>query len=203
MALRNLAEGQKGGFKNNVIFGFFDESGFSDRPYVVRTWGLKGQTPVIASRGGWKRLTAAGMIILHAQSRRPGSIAWLMKRAMRKERILSLLIDLKKRWRRRRLILLWDGLPAHKAGIVSKFIHKNESWLTVIRFPAYAPELNPQEYVWSALKRGSLGNECFSSLAGLRKKVYRSLKKRFGNTRFLRGCLKASGLFTASELGEG
>ena len=203
MGLRDLARGQKKGFKNGVIFGFFDESGFSDRPHVVRTWGLKGQTPIIRSKGGWKRLTAAGMIALNARSRRIRGIAWLTKRGMRKEKILRILGDLKKRYRDKHLVLLWDGLPAHKANIVKRFVEENQNWLLVLRFPAYAPELNPQEYVWSGTKRSDLGNTCLASLPQLRGKVYRSLKRRGRNTSFLRGCLKASGLFTARELGEG
>jgi len=185
-----------------VIFGFFDESGFSDRPHVVRTWSLKGHTPVIASRGGWKRLTVAGMIVFHTRSRRTKALAWISKRGMRKEKILAILRDLKSRYCRRRLVLLWDGLPAHKAGIVRRFVDDNKEWLTVIRFPAYAPEYNPQEYLWSATKRADAGNRCFDSLRQLRGRVYRSLKKRSHARPFLRGCLKASGLFTARELGE-
>lgn len=186
-----------------MIFGFFDESGFSDRPHVVRTWGLRGQTPVIRSRGGWKRITVAGMVALSTRTMRIRSLAWISKRSMRKEKVLAILRDLKERYRKGHLVLLWDGLPAHKANIVKCFVEENAQWLTVIRFPAYAPELNPQEYVWSGTKRSDVGNTCFSSLTELRGKVYRSLKKRSRNAPFLRGCLKASGLFNARELGEG
>jgi hypothetical protein len=35
--------------------------------------------------------------------------------------------------------------------------HAAHDWLTVVQLPAYAPELNPAEGVWSHLKRG-LGN---------------------------------------------
>ena len=185
-----------------MIFGFFDESGFSDRAHVVRTWSVRGHTPIIRSKGGWKRLTAAGMITLNVRSKRTKALAWISKRGMRKEKVVAILRDLKRRYRTRRLVLLWDGLPAHKAGVVQRFIEENERWLTVIRFPAYAPELNPQEYVWSGTKRADLGNTCLDTLAQLRGKVYRSLTRRSRNGSFLRGCLKAAGLFTARELGE-
>ena len=147
-------------------------------------------------------MTAAGMIVLHARSQRTSHLAWLSKYAMRKERIHLILRDLKRRYCKKHLVLLWDGLPAHKASMVSQFIRENEDWLAVLRFPAYAPELNPQEYVWSALKRSDVGNTYFSSFGELRGRVYRSLKKRSVSAGFLRGCLKASGLFTARELGE-
>lgn len=202
MALRHLARGEKRGIENAVVFGFFDESGFADRPHVVRTWGKKGQTPLIRSRGGWKRVTAAGMICFNTKTKRSTFLAWLSKRGMRKERLLAILSDLRRCFKKKRLILLWDGLPAHKAKVVQRFIEENRSWLTVYRFPAYAPELNPQEFVWSAVKRKDMGNYCPETVMCLRAKVYRVLKKRRRAAPFLRGCLKASGLFSVKELGE-
>ena len=203
MAFRRVAESEKGGFRNALTFGFFDESGFADRPHVVRTWSIKGQTPLIRSKGGWKRVTAAGMIMFNTKTKRAASLAWLSKRGMRKERLLAILHDLKRRYKRKRLVLLWDGLPAHKAKLVERYIAENMSWLSVYRFPAYAPELNPQEFVWSAVKRADMGNYCPQTSSALRGRVYRVLRKRRRASSFLKGCLKASGLFSVKELGEG
>ena len=185
------------------MFGFFDESGFSDRPHVVRTWGLKGHTPVIRSRGGWTTITAAGMVTWNPRTRRAGSLAWVSKRTMKTPGILHILRDLKRRYRRQRLVLLWDGLAAHKAKAVQAFIAQNRTWLTVLRFPSYAPELNPQEYVWSAAKRADMGSFCPRSSAHLHRTVRRALSKRSCASAFLKGCLRGSGLFNARELGEG
>lgn len=157
---------------------------------------------MIKSRGGWKRITAAGLIAFNSRTKRLATLAWLSKRGMRKERLLSILRDLKHRFKKKQLVLLWDGLPAHKAKIVQRFIEENVAWLRVWRFPAYAPELNPQEFIWSAVKRKDLGNYCPETFAQLRSKVYRSLKKHRYAGAFLRGCLKASGLFSVKELGE-
>lgn len=143
------------------------------------------------------------MICFNTKSKRTTSLAWLSKRGMRKEKLLSILDDLKHRYSRKHLVLLWDGLPAHKAKIVQVFVKENVSWLTVHRFPAYSPELNPQEFMWSAVKRKDMGNYCPNGSSQLKSKVYRSLKKRKKASAFLRGCLKASGLFNAKELSEG
>lgn len=164
---------------------------------------MKGHTPVIRSRGGWKNITASGMVLWRPRTKRAGARAWVAKTTMRKEGILAILSDLKKRYGRYHIILLWDGLAAHKAAVVRAFVSENRRWLTVARFPAYAPELNPQELVWSAVKRRDLGNACFASLAELHGRVYRSLKRRASERRFLKGCLRGSGLWSARELGEG
>lgn len=170
---------------------------------MVRTWGLKGQTPVIESAGGWKNITAAGMITWNSRTKRASSLAWVAKQTMRKEGILAILCALKGWYRRRHLVLVWDGLAAHKAGVVRTFMKENRLWLTVVRFPAYAPELNPQELVWSAVKRRDVGNTCSASLQELHGRVYRSLKRRAKEKDFLKGCLRGSGLWSARELGEG
>lgn len=199
----NLATGKKGGIKRDATFGFFDEAGFSDRPHVVRTWGRKGTTPVIKSRGGWTTITAAGMITFNARTKRVGSYVWVSKRTMHTGGVLAILRDLKERYRTGHLILVWDGLAAHKAKAVQVFIRANRSWLTVIRFPSYAPECNPQELVWSATKRADLGSFCPRSSAHLHRSVRRALKKRSQEQSFLKGCLRGAGMFSARELGEG
>jgi transposase len=46
--------------------------------------------------------------------------------------------------------VVWDNLPAHKSGANMPGIRSQRDWLTAERLPAYAPELNPVEYLWDA-----------------------------------------------------
>jgi transposase len=48
--------------------------------------------------------------------------------------------------------LVWDGLPAHRSKLMWSWLHRQWSWLVVERLPAYTPELNPVEPLWSNLK---------------------------------------------------
>jgi transposase len=48
--------------------------------------------------------------------------------------------------------LLWDGLPAHRSKLMRAWLRRQRSWLVVEPLPAYAPELNPVEALWSNLK---------------------------------------------------
>jgi transposase len=41
-----------------------------------------------------------------------------------------------------------------------EFLAKQQHWLEVRRLPAYAPELNPVEGLWSNLKSQELANRC-------------------------------------------
>ena len=54
--------------------------------------------------------------------------------------------------------LLWDGLPAHRSRAMRDWLHTQRRWLVVERLPAYAPELNPVEGLWSWLKGAQLAN---------------------------------------------
>ena len=54
------------------------------------------------------------------------------------------------------VVLVWDGLNTHTSRAMRELIAARD-WLTVFQLPAYAPELNPVEPVWSVLKR-SLAN---------------------------------------------
>jgi putative transposase len=55
------------------------------------------------------------------------------------------------------VIVAWDGGSNHKGPLVREFLRRNRR-LTLERLPAYAPDLNPVEAVWSWLKYGQLAN---------------------------------------------
>ena len=109
--------------------------------------------------------------------------------------VLHYLRDLKRHRAGRNILLFWDGLMAHRAKVVKQFLKENESWLRAVRLPAYAPELNPPEYLWSAMKAKYLANLRPEGLPLLGKAVsssYRQIKKK---PDLLAGFLKASKLF--------
>ena len=49
--------------------------------------------------------------------------------------------------------LVVDGLPAHKTRLVKDYVQSTEGRLTLHFLPGYAPDLNPDELVWSHMKR--------------------------------------------------
>lgn len=94
------------------------------------------------------------------------------------------------------IALFWDGLPAHRAKTVKKFISDHEDrFLLIERFPAYAPELNPQEYIWSASKGKDMANFCPSKDNDLHAQTKKSLKRIQRNKNIIEGALKKSRLF--------
>jgi len=92
------------------------------------------------------------------------------------------------------IVLLWDGLPAHRSKLVQEHIQQQREWLTVERLPAYAPELNPVEYFWSVLKGKDVANFCAQTIAHIKEKLS-AATERISNTDITCGFLRASGLF--------
>jgi transposase len=60
-------------------------------------------------------------------------------------------------------------------------------------FPAYAPELNPAEYVWNQTDR-ALSNSAPESLKDLKKMLRNSKRKLRGSQKLLWSCIYASDL---------
>ena len=57
------------------------------------------------------------------------------------------------RGRRTPLPLILDGLPAHKTLAVTEYVAGLNGKLTLHYLPGYAPNLNPDEWVWSHATR--------------------------------------------------
>ena len=58
-----------------------------------------------------------------------------------------------------KLLVLWDGAPIHRGQPVKDFLaHGGSRRIRLEQLPGYAPDLNPDEGIWSYLKRLELGN---------------------------------------------
>lgn len=77
--------------------------------------------------------------------------------------LIEVLKDLHRQLRGK-VTLLWDGLPSHRSKSMQAYIRSQRRWLVVERLPAYAPDLNPVEGMWSNLKGQELANLCVDTL---------------------------------------
>ncbi len=151
-----------------------DESGLSERPHRVRTWAPRGQTPVLQYSFNWKCLSAiAGITIWNFYFRLfPGSI--------KAPQIIEFLEHLQ-RHISGRLTLIWDGLPVHRSRLVREFVTAQGGAIELEFLPAYAPELNPVEYIWGYCKQHELPNLCpkdFAQLGTAARKALSRMRRR-------------------------
>ncbi|GAB3162494.1 transposase [Telluribacter humicola] len=79
------------------------------------------------------------------------------------------------RYRKRDLLVIWDGAAIHRSEPVKQFLRERPGRIHLERLPAYSPELNPVELVWNQLK-GSLKNRVFTNLEGLTAAILEQVK---------------------------
>ena len=74
---------------------------------------------------------------------------------------------------RQKYSLIWDGASIHNCQLIKDYLQENQHRqpLLLYRLPAYAPELNPIELLWSYLKGTKLANLVCKTLKELKQKV--------------------------------
>ena len=72
--------------------------------------------------------------------------------------LIGFLRQLRRRFRRQQVILIWDGLPSHRSRQMLEFLASQTHWLEVVRLSGYASEMNPVEALWAYLKNNDLAN---------------------------------------------
>ena len=148
-----------------------DESGFFLNPLVRRTWAPKGKTPVLPSWGRHRDKVSVIAALSVAPTRRRLGLYWLAdpKNYVTAETVVKFLHELLKHLRGR-IIVVWDGGSNHKGPLIRALCARHPR-LHLERLPAYAPELNPVEQVWSHLKYARLPNFVPKSLSHLDQTV--------------------------------
>lgn len=76
-----------------------------------------------------------------------------------------------------KMLILWDRLPAHRSHLVGDYVATLGGRIELAYLPAYAPELNPVEYIWGYLKHHELPNVCAKDLWNLGDGAIQALKR--------------------------
>lgn len=88
--------------------------------------------------------------------------------------------------------LLWDRGPIHRRGEVQVFL-RDRPRVQWDYFPAYAPELNPAEYVWTQTD-AALSNSAPQDLVDLKARLRSSIRRTRSSQQLLWACIYASDL---------
>jgi hypothetical protein len=195
-----VAAGKSTAAANGAWVVFEDEAGQSMTPPRARTWGRRGSTPVIRVRGrGSGRVSMAGMTCYRAGERSRLIYAIREYRGRKEEPKGFGWKDYRDLVIRARtplggpIVLVWDNLRMHLVAPLREFFGANADWLTVFQLPTYAPDLNPQEGIWSLVKR-DIGNLAAADLGQVTRAVKRKLKMLQYQPEVIDGCLAGTGL---------
>jgi transposase len=96
-------------------------------------------------------------------------------------------------------VLLWNGGSIHRRRLVKESLAGSHSRFHVYRFPAYAPELNPDEYVWTQSKH-SLANATPHDIDELGQDLRKALGRIGRPRQLLKACLCESALCFESNV---
>jgi transposase len=124
-----------------MIF-FLDEAGFQSDPPLRRPYGLKGHTPVVTTSGQRKSLH-----VVSAVNARGHFWAATYDGKLNAESVVVFLGNFMK-GRTGKVFLVVDGHPSHKANRVQRYRESLGGRLELHFLPPYAPDLNPDEFVW-------------------------------------------------------
>ena len=132
--------------KENALIFFADEAGLRSDNHTGTTWAPVGQTPIVKATGarfGFNMLSAVNAQGHFRFMTVQGTVTASVFRDFLKRLITGL---------ERKVFLIVDGHPTHKAKLVKQFLADNKDRIELFFLPPYSPELNPDELVWNNVK---------------------------------------------------
>jgi transposase len=164
---------------------FLDEAGVRSDQVLGRSWGLRGQTPQVPTSG--KRQSVNAISAVNALGE-----FWfeIYSERLNAAKFVELLGHFMRR-RKSPVMLVLDGHPAHIAKSVAKYVQQLRGRLELHFLPGYAPELNPDEFVWNHLKRQGVSKKPLRKDESLRQRVHADLTDIQSRPRLVRSFFKA------------
>lgn len=162
--IRSLAQREK------AEIYFADAAHLRSDHHSGRTWGKKGETPVVSSTGARYRMSLISAVTARGHMRfmikeKGGVNADVFIAFLRRLMVGS----------KNKIFLIVDRGPAHVAKKTKAFVASLGGTLRLFYLPPYSPDRNPDELVWKHLKADTVGRASITSLADFRTKVKSSM----------------------------
>lgn len=157
--------------KEGATIYFADEAGLRSDYRAGTTWAPAGQTPIVKATGARHSLNMVSAV--SAQGRLRFSTytgSFTAERFI--EFCKKLLHDTDGP-----VYLVVDGHPTHKAKKVKEFVAETQGRLKLFILPAYSPQLNPDEWVWKAVKHDRVGRTSVRSAEEFKAKIVSALRR--------------------------
>jgi transposase len=153
----------------DIYFG--DAAHIRSDHHAGRTWGVKGETPIVRATGA-----RHGMSLISAITSR-GHMRFMIidKGSVNADVFIEFLKRLIK-GAERKIFLIVDRGSAHRARKVAAFVETLGGKLRLFFLPPYAPDHNPDELVWKHLKADTVGRMATTGKEDFEKKVRRSMR---------------------------
>ena len=159
-------------------------------PLRRRTWAPRGQTPIVRAWDRRERLSAIAALSLSPRNARLGLYFQLHSRNIRTPEAVAF-VKMLRRQLQRPITLIWDRFAVHRSAAKQLARHR---WLRIEWLPAYAPELDPVEFIWNHAKYTDLANFAPRDTNHLRQEVLDSLAQQRRDKRLKHSYFKAAHL---------
>lgn len=169
----------------NAEILFWDESGFRADAIHGKTWALRGKTPVIERPGQRQSIGAASAVSAN------GSFWYCTYEGALTAELFVDCLKCLMRGRRQKVFLVLDNLAAHKKACVNEYVASTKGKLSLHFLPSYAPELNPDELVWSHMKRTGVARSPLRKGEKLQDKVNTQLANIRRSPKLVRSFFRA------------
>ena len=179
--------------RHGAAIFFLDEAGFSSEPNLGRTYGLKGETPVVPTTGQRQKVSA-----ISAVNAKGGFWCSVYTGMLNAERFVEFLQDFLK-IRRGKVYLVVDGHPSHRAKKVQTYVQSTCGRLELHFLPPYAPDLNPDEFVWQYAKTNGIAKKPLRKDESLRTRVESDLGEIARNKPLIRSFFRAKSVAYAAD----
>jgi transposase len=171
--------------KRNADIFFLDEAGIRSDAPLARTWAPRGQTPVVATSGQRQSVNAISAVS-------PLGSFWYKVFTGRLNGTLFLqFLKAFLKNRRRPVFLVLDRHPAHRAKLIANFIQQLGGRLELHFLPGYAPDLNPDEFVWNHMRHKGTAKRPLLRNQSLRTRLEEDLSSIKSDRRLLRSFFHA------------
>src|SRR6202162_200978 len=158
--IRALAQREKA----DVYFG--DAAHMRSDHHAGRTWGKKGETPVVLSTGARYRMSLISAVTSRGHMRFMIKETGGVNAEVFIEFLRRLMIGSKNR-----IFIIVDRGPAHVAKKTKAFVASLGGRLRLFYLPPYSPDKNPDELVWKHLKADTVGRTSITSFDDFKDKV--------------------------------
>lgn len=170
--------------RNAEIF-FLDEAGIRSDSPLQRTWGLRGDKAIVKTSGQRQSINA-----ISAVSEQGGFWFELYTGKFNAQRYIEFLSRFI-RYAKRPIILIVDGHPSHRAKVVTEYICSLKGRLEMHFLPPYAPDLNPDEFVWNYVRIKGTGRIPLRKNESLKDRIAKDLARIKKNKRLCRSFFRA------------
>jgi transposase len=174
MAKGRLAQSKKKALTEDYEIHFHDESTVQLSANVIKTYSLRGQTPILSlyDTKGYQYVCLASSITPEGKL-----FFQLRDNSFKGAAIIDYLRALLKTTHKK-ILLIWDNASWHKSQEVKDFLNTEEGKrLWVAQTPPYSPEFNPDELVWANLKKVQIPNSVAKNVNELKNIVQKGMIK--------------------------